>query len=187
MLVFPLSKLPEFRAETNERVKALAYRNLRRGSNVLSLPSGEQVAQAIGVPALTPQQLWQSIGSGKPKPPLESEDEEFLTQKLNERSAVWTKWQQQLTGNTPLWYYILREAELLGIERNPGESHVAFGGQHLGPVGTTIVAETFLGLLWRDDKSYLRRWPAFTPTLPKRDGNAARPFDIGDLIHFALT
>ncbi len=133
MLVLPLRELPEFR-EASVRLKALAYRNLRRGTNVLNLPSGEQVAKAIGANhVLTPKELWQGYGSGKPFPQdLEEEDEEFITQKLNERSKVWTDWQQQLNGNTPLWYYVLREAELLGIERKPNEKHIGFGGQHLG-------------------------------------------------------
>ena len=181
MLVAPLSELPEFFGEPDLPFRMLAFRNLRRGTNVLQLPSGEQVARAIGETALTPRQLWQSIGSGKPMPKLDEADEEFNTALLNRRSAVWAKWQQQINGNTPLWYYVLREAELLGIERAPEETHVGFGGQHLGPVGSTIIAETFLGLLWRDEKSYLRRWPAFQPVLPQR----GETFDLGDLLLFA--
>jgi hypothetical protein len=38
---------------------------------------------------------------------------------------------------TPLWYYILAEAAVLG------------GSQHLGPVGSTIVAEVLVGLVRR--------------------------------------
>jgi hypothetical protein len=30
-----------------------------------------------------------------------------------------------------------------------------FGGQHLGPVGSRIVAETLIGLLWLDSSSFL--------------------------------
>jgi hypothetical protein len=43
--------------------------------------------------------------------------------------------------NTPLWFYILREAELLG-------------SGHLGPLGTHIVAGTLLGLIIKDPTSY---------------------------------
>ena len=39
---------------------------------------------------------------------------------------------------TPLWYYILKEAEQRG------------GGERLGPVGATIVAEVFVGLVHGD-------------------------------------
>lgn len=182
MLVAPLQDLPEFRDETEAKFRALAYRNLRRGTNVLSLPSGEQVAKAIGVKALTSAQLWQGFGSGKPMPAdLPEDDQQTATAILNRRGAVWTKWAQHLTGNTPLWYYILREAELLGVERAPHDTHIAFGGQHLGPVGSTILAETFLGLLIRDENSYLRRWPAFEPVIAKRGAK----FDVADLLIFA--
>jgi hypothetical protein len=50
---------------------------------------------------------------------------------------------------TPLWFYILKEAELRA------------GGKHLGPVGGRIVAEVLIGLLEGDRMSYLRahrRW-----------------------------
>ncbi len=43
--------------------------------------------------------------------------------------------------HTPLWFYILREAELLG-------------SGHLGPLGTHIVAGTLLGLIIKDQSSY---------------------------------
>lgn len=44
---------------------------------------------------------------------------------------------------TPLWYYILREAELTR------------GGATLGPLGGTLVAEVLLGLLVHDESSFL--------------------------------
>jgi hypothetical protein len=53
---------------------------------------------------------------------------------------------------TPLWFYVLREAE------------VAAGGEHLGPVGGRIVTEVLVGLLRGDRQSYLRQEPDWTPT-----------------------
>lgn len=75
-----------------------------------------------------------------------------------------------LTGETPLWYYLLREAE------------VDSGGVRLGPTGATIVAEVLVGLLSADPSSYLRMAPAWTPELP-----SARPgeFTMTDLLRFA--
>ena len=52
----------------------------------------------------------------------------------------------------PLWFYILKEAEL--------EQH---GGQHLGPVGGRIVAETFAGLAKADPNSFFNVDPSWTP------------------------
>jgi hypothetical protein len=45
-------------------------------------------------------------------------------------------------GETPLWYYILREAD------------VCTGGDHLGPVGGRIVAEVLVGLIDADATSF---------------------------------
>ena len=55
--------------------------------------------------------------------------------------------------STPLWYYALAEAK------------AAANGEHLGPVGGRIVAETLIGLLRADPTSYLRRYPSFRPFL----------------------
>ena len=55
--------------------------------------------------------------------------------------------------STPLWYYILAEAK------------VAADGEHLGPVGGRIVAETLIGLLRVDPTSYLNVYPRFQPFL----------------------
>ena len=50
----------------------------------------------------------------------------------------------KLKAATPLWYYLLREAEL-------------GGGESLGPVGGRIVAEVLVGLLQGDPLSYIRQ------------------------------
>jgi hypothetical protein len=73
-----------------------------------------------------------------------------------------------LERSTPLWYYVLKEAELAG-------------GQRLAGVGARIVAEVFIGLLKADSRSYLNqsRW---RPTLPSR---ARGTFGIVDLLTFA--
>ncbi len=80
-------------------------------------------------------------------------------------------------GGAPLWFYILREAEVMANES--GES-----GPQLGPVGGRIVAETFLGLLRADPASYYSRDPTWEPSLPTRSGDP-RSFDIVDLLKFA--
>ena len=58
-----------------------------------------------------------------------------------------------LATKTPLWFYILREAE------------VRTGGTRLGPVGGRIVAEVFIGLLQGDHMSFLRQFLKWKPTL----------------------
>jgi hypothetical protein len=75
-----------------------------------------------------------------------------------------------LTGETPLWYYLLREAE------------VDSEGRRLGTTAATIVAEVLVGLLAGDPSSYLRAAPAWTPELP---GSQPGQFTIVDLLRFA--
>jgi hypothetical protein len=70
-----------------------------------------------------------------------------------------------LEKRTPLWFYILREAE------------VQAGGHHLGAVGGRIVGEVILGLLEGDTQSYLTQDPEWTPTYGTASG-----FGITDLL-----
>ena len=58
-----------------------------------------------------------------------------------------------LLAATPLFYYVLKEAELL-------ES-----GEHLGPVGGRIVGEVFVNNLRNDRNSYLNVDPNWVPTV----------------------
>jgi len=118
---------------------ALAARNLRRG-RTLGLPTGERVAQAMGlepilIPALGPLQF----------------DGLFK-------------------GRAPLWYYILKEAEVVS------------GGERLGPVGGRIVAEVLLGLLKGDRFSYVND-PTWVPDLPAAEQGT---FTFADLVTFTL-
>jgi hypothetical protein len=69
-----------------------------------------------------------------------------------------------LEASTPLWYYVLREAAVLN------------DGVRLGPVGGRIVAETILGLLARDEFSYLNN--NFRPTLPRQSSGTFRMTDL---------
>ncbi len=72
--------------------------------------------------------------------------------------------------STPLWFYILREAELME------------DGLRLGPVGSRIVGEVFIGLLRADRTSFLANNRNWKPVLP-----SATPgdFRITDLLKFA--
>lgn len=124
----------------------LAARNLRRGL-ALGLPSGQATAVALGVPPLTTAQLT----SGLPANEIAI---------LNSNGGV-------LLNKTPLWYYILREAAVLG------------NGNTLGPLGGKIVAETFVKMLKRDANSYWNVSGGFTPFLPSQNsGN----FTVTDII-----
>src|SRR5436190_2025020 len=60
------------------------------------------------------------------------------------------------SGETPLWYYLLKEAEA----REDGE--------RLGPVGSLIVGEVLLGIVDGDPESFRSVDPSWRPTLPRR-------------------
>jgi hypothetical protein len=112
----------------------LAKRNLLRGY-LLSLPTGEAVARELAIRPLTRAELLRNTPAGV-------------------RSALTSP---QLSGRTPLWYYVLKEAEVLT------------GGSALGPVGSRLVAETIIGLIRHDPDSFLSSMPAWgaaaVPTL----------------------
>src|SRR5207247_7033816 len=92
-----------------------------------SLPSGQRVANEMGIPPLTNADLAE----------LQTIRPSFVE-------------------STPLFYYILKEAELRE------------DGLRLGPVGARIVAEVFIGLLQLDPDSCLSVQPSWVPTLPTR-------------------
>ena len=113
-------------------VTSLAARNLLRGQ-VFLLPSGETIAKAMGRPA---------------------------AEVANVVSAARTLAGSSidLTHGIPLWFYILMEAEEVGRETTPG---LFDPGEGLGPVGARIVAETIIGLIELDQRSFMgtnRNW-----------------------------
>ncbi len=97
----------------------LARRNLLRGF-LLSIPTGQAVADGMQTKALTQAEL-----QGPPGP----------IQDAVVGGGFDTR--------TPLWYYILREAD---VQQN---------GNRLGSVGSRIVAETLSALVLRDRASYI--------------------------------
>ncbi len=121
---------------------SLPFRNLKRGV-ILHLPSGQDIAKAMKITPLTPDE----IATG--------------TDGAVARAQGFDK-------ATPLWYYILKEAQVKG------------GGQRLGPVGATIVAEVFIGLVAGDKASYLSQ-PNWKPNLPAK---VPGTFTMSDLLRF---
>ena len=75
-------------------------------------------------------------------------------------------------GDTPQWRYILDEA-----------AAAPQNGEKLGPVGSRIVAETFIGLLAADPSSYYRVHPNWTPDA--RIPVVGDGFQLRDIVNFA--
>jgi hypothetical protein len=86
-----------------------------------------------------------------------------------------------LLDRLPLWYYILHEAEVAGIDESlsvPSQE----GGCRLGPLGSRIVAEVLLGLLRLNEDTYPEGWEP--PELPFPNGHSKRIMRLGALAEF---
>jgi Animal haem peroxidase len=132
-----LFHLPLGAIASHDLPQALPQRNLLR-QLTWSIPSGQSIANAMGVTPLADADLAELQSYG-------------------------------FQSSTPLWYYVLKEAELLA------------DGLHLGPVGGRIVAEVLIGLLQSDPASYLVQKPKWTPTLT----SAGSSFRMKDFLTFA--
>ncbi len=78
---------------------------------------------------------------------------------------------QNLVEDTPLFYYLLKEAEILE------------GGRCLGPVGRTIVAETLIGILLHNVGTILNTDPGWRPHAGAIPG---QPYTMAHFLTFAL-
>ncbi|MBB5714273.1 peroxidase family protein [Sphingomonas aerophila] len=196
MLVDPLRLLVNPDLQGRKPIERnLAYLNLLRGSR-LRLPTAEQVGQAMSVgsfpaarfPMLTPEQIW-SAGSRNNASFSGSTGDAGIDAARDARRPLL----DSFGANTPLWYYVLREAEWYGTW-DPGDTddmpaaerggNDKLGGHHLGPIGSTIVLESFLGLLLGDPGSFIHQagWRPMAPIAPTGTDN----FELKHLIHWAL-
>ncbi len=117
----PLMNLPLPTLPGGTGPSSLAQRNLLRHLT-WELPSGQAIAAKIHADPLAPGDL----------------DE------LSQYGVGFEK-------STPLWYYVLKEAEVVN------------DGLHLGPVGGRIVAEVFIGLMQLDQRTWLASQPNWKP------------------------
>ena len=147
-LVFLLRFLPGFPFEES----SLAFRNLVR-AKMLRLASGQQLARFLRGKGVSVQTLRKAqLRDGAKGAELDR-----LTKA--QRDAV--------LRDTPLWFYVLREAEL--------------DGGRLHGVGARLVAETFHRAMEGSEFSIVRD-PAWRPTL----GPDSRTFRMVDLLLFAF-
>ena len=114
---------------------SLAARTLIRGARC-RLPSGQALADFFGVKRLALEPLIRT-------------------------SAGWLLVKGGMLEQTPLFYYILAEAEHLGVRQRNG---AGIPGTRLGPLGSLLLAKTIIGLLKSDLLSYLNA-PAWKPFL----------------------
>jgi hypothetical protein len=158
-LVNPLASLPPGsfgkRNPPSDRLVAnLAFRNLAR-AKMVKLATGQQMVKrlqdkGVSVTALTPAQIRDGNGGA-------------------DLSSLSADGRAQFLERTPLWFYILREAE--------------FNNGRLDGVGARIVAETIHRAIEGSRFSILRD----TAFKPKFGPNASsQTFDMRDLLFFAF-
>lgn len=175
-LVDPLAKLPPKIANSDDVPDAvrngrpsLALLNLLRG-NAYELPSGQALAHKLNVPRLPKSHL-----------AVRAEDGDgFKLTRLADIPGVGESFEYE----TPLWFYVLAEAQsplvafaevkgngavlteddLLGASGSDAPGPCA--GTQLGAVGGRIVGEVFYGLLQSDSTSvwYARSWTPLVGT-----------------------
>jgi hypothetical protein len=189
-LVNPLAFLPEFSQRvppgplTLETLRppprpgaiaVLALRNLERGL-FMSLPSGQDVARAMGERPLTDDELF--VGKAT--------FEDAFNPDPAQRNRRLVDVSPAFAGNAPLWYYVLAEALAQWMRAVTDAGKTGDDADRipitLGPVGGRIVAETIIGLLFGDSHSFLSQDPNWVPTLPVQ-GDI---FRMGDLLKYAL-
>lgn len=151
LLAGSLLNLPMERgAELPDWKKNLAVRNLLRGY-VLRIPTGQAVAEAMN----------------KVDPSIVPLTRDEIARAVTDKQRPVMD-AAGFLDCTPLWLYVLIEA------KSCSEGH------HLGPVGSTIVAETLIGILRYSDYSILSA-PGWKPTLGLTPGK----FDLEDLLELA--
>ena len=131
-------------------LKRLARRNLLRGYH-LSIPTGQSIAAEMGVAALSTNEL--RLGNSGP-----------LNQVLEDNGFL---------ERTPLWYYVLKEAE------------VRANGNSLGELGSRIVCETIIGQLLNDPECYLKQQGGWDPSKGVKLPNDDLIVTIRDFFRFA--
>ncbi len=162
-----MSLVPELRLlplpETGLGPAELANRNLLRGQQ-LGLPSGQDVAKAMGVEPLRDDQV--IIG-----PAIDSKD-----------TAAITAYGSGFSGKAPLWAYLGAENVNQVFSVSDGRISGRDGDWSLGPVGGRIVVETIVGLLLDDNTSILHN-PSYRP--PKADVDHKGRYGFREIINAA--
>ena len=165
-----LFRLPSTALPDSNPMSRLAVRNLLRGKK-MRLPSGQQIARLMGVTPLTDEELYTDHRI-EVRVPIVGNVVEVLREFDVENQDLKTLFEDPgWDGEAPLWFYILKEAEIVGR------------GRQMGPVGGRIVAETLVALMQRDLNSYLTLNAVWKPTPPIAP--ARGQFTMADLLKFA--
>lgn len=139
----------------------LPHRNLLRGSQI-GVVSGEELATFYGVAPLTPAEV---LGADN-RP---ASRELFKLDHICKDNATCQGCKDDATFKTPLWYYILKEAE------------VHSNGEMLGEVGSRLVAEVLAGALYYGNEfAYDDNWKSKVINI----GSASNAITLRDILKY---
>lgn len=127
---------------------SLATRNLLRGQSFM-MPSGEAVSAKMGIDSAVIDQVSGAADAASGG---------------------------ALKGCTPLWYYMLMEAEVIGRTDNGTTTP----GEGLGPMGGRLVAEVIIGLMELDPRAFLANNRSWKPA----DGLGDNVRTVGDMLTY---
>ncbi len=164
----PLSALP--RSITSAGPASLPFRNLLRGA-ALGLPSGQDVAQAIRNRGISAPIYSPNLTTVRDHRTVNGE---YIGNRQASQfsSSFVVNLSRQFQNSTPLWYFILSEA-------NDLES-----GARLGPTGSRIVGEVIVGLLRADRTSYLNVQGGWKPRKGTAGCTRDGMYEITDLLRY---
>jgi hypothetical protein len=143
---------PGMTPDQKDLFKRLARRNLRRGYR-LNVPMAQDCIASLAAAGVAPFRT------------LTAEQIKDGSQTRQDAVAA-----GDFDTATPLWFYVLKEAEVLGC------------GERLGPLGSHLVAQTLVGLVANDPNSY---WNAPGGRWSPDQFDAANPVDsLEDVARF---
>ena len=138
----------------------------RLAASLIQLPQAITGPDADDYASLAVRDLQRGQGVGLPSGETVARrmgSEPLAAEEVGLEAAGWYE-------ETPLWFYLLKEAELRG------------GGERLGPVGGRLVGEVLVGIVDADGESYRAVDPGWRPSIPA--GQAGR-FGLADLLDFS--
>ena len=172
----PLFEMPIMVAQNRTAPgRRLPFRNLHRSEIDLQLATGQEMAMEMRRLQIPGADGMKILGVDVPLEIVPGEFSEVgeSTSNLGLTGIDLATLQANVQHATPLWYYILKEAEVFG------------NGRRLGFVGGRIVAEVFIATLLSDPTSILSVTPRWQPHKGTFGCRTTGEYRMSDLLFYA--